>query len=439
MMDKPRINVHWFRRDLRLEDNHALFRALADHGNVLSLFIFDTDILGRLEQRNDRRVDFIHRALQRIKRRLEERGSTLLVKHGKPLDVWRQLLQQYAVDAVTAVHDHEPYALERDKAVREMLEQHGVIFRTFKDISVFERDEVLKADGTPYTVFTPYGRKWRSLLDEQALQHFPSEAQLDRLAVHDPSSFPPLAEIGFEATDLREPPPEVPDRLIAEYGKTRNLPGMAGTSRLGVHLRFGTVSVRALARQAMGQGEVFLNELAWREFFMQLLWHYPHVVDRSFKPAYDHIPWRDDPTGFEAWCQGRTGFPFVDAGMRELAATGFMHNRARMVTASFLVKDLLIDPKLGETWFARHLLDFELSSNNGNWQWASGSGCDAAPWFRVFNPTLQLERFDPELRYVHRWVPEYGTFDYPVPIVDHAAAVKRTISRYKTTLDEWKA
>jgi deoxyribodipyrimidine photo-lyase len=438
-MDKPRITIHWFRRDLRLEDNPALCNALVEHGNVLPLFIFDTKILERLEQRDDRRVDFIHRALLRIKRQLEERGSTLLVEHGKLLDVWRRLLQQYQVGTVTAVHDHEPYALERDNAVRELLEQHGVPFRTRKDISVFERDEVLKADGTPYTVFTPYGRKWRAMLDEEALKHHPSEKHLDRLAAHEPAAFPTLADIGFEPTDLREPPPEIPDQLIADFGKTRNLPGMAGTSRVGVHLRFGTVSVRALAKQALAQGEVFLNELAWREFFMQLMWHFPHVVDRSFRPAYDRIVWRDDPAGFDAWCQGHTGFPFVDAGMRELAATGFMHNRARMVTASFLVKDLLIDPKLGEAWFARHLLDFELSSNNGNWQWASGSGCDAAPWFRVFNPTLQLKRFDPELRYVERWVPEHGTLDYPAPIVDHAEAVKRTLSRYKTALDEWKA
>lgn len=438
LMEKPFVNIHWFRRDLRLVDNRALYRALKDHGEVLPLFIFDTAILERLEDRADRRVDFIHRMLVRLKRELEQAGGTLLVEHGTPEEVWPRILQRFNVGAVTVVHDHEPYSLRRDAEVQQWLEARGVAWHSYKDISIFERDEVLKADGTPYSVFTPYGRKWRSMLNDAMLREYPSGEQLHRLHKAAPLPMPSITDIGFQATDLVVPDPHVADELIAGYGATRDLPGVAGTSRLGVHLRFGTVSVRAQVRRALGHGEVFLNELAWREFFMQLMWHHPHVADRPFKPAYERMIWHNNPAHFTAWCQGMTGFPFVDAGMRELAATGFMHNRARMVTASFLVKHLLIDPRWGEAWFAEKLLDFELSSNNGNWQWVSGSGCDAAPWFRVFNPDRQLERFDHGRVYVERWIPELGTTAYPAPIVDHAMAVNRAVEHYKSTLMEWK-
>lgn len=438
-MAEPRVAIHWFRRDLRLTDNHGLFRALTEHGDVLPLFIFDTHILDRLEHQTDRRVDLIHRALDRIRKPIEERGGALLVEHGRPEEIWPRLLEKYTITAVTANHDHEPYAVQRDAAVHALLAAHGVPFHTFKDISIFERSEVLKDDGGPYTVFTPYARKWRSLFRPEMANAFPSERHLDRLALQGPLPFPALGAIGFTATDLQVPPLKLPEGLLKNYAKTRDIPGVEGTSHMSTHLRFGTVSVRKLVRQALEESDTYMNELIWREFFMQILWHFPHVVRQAFKPAYDHIAWANDERLFQAWCEGRTGYPLVDAGMRELAATGLMHNRVRMVTASFLCKHLLIDWRWGEAWFAKALLDFELSSNNGNWQWASGSGCDAAPWFRVFNPTLQLEKFDPSLTYVKRWVKEYTNTNYPRPIVVHKAARARAIETYQRGLKEKSA
>ncbi len=436
MSARPRISIHWFRRDLRLTDNHGLFRALEDHGDVLPLFIFDTDILDKLEDPDDRRVDLLHRTLTDLKARLEQQGATLLVEHGRPVDVWKRILERYDIRGVTANHDHEPYANERDAAIAALLKDHGVAFRTFKDISIFERSEVMKDDGSPYTVFTPYARKWRAHFRPDMVAPFGSEERLNRLWKNPPLSMPTLAGIGFRPTDVKMPARDVSSHLLRNYHTTRNLPGVEGTSRMSVHLRFGMVSPRALMAQAMAASDTFANELIWREFFMQILWHFPHVVHGAFKPAYDRIPWRDDPRGFEAWCEGRTGYPLVDAGMRELLATGHMHNRVRMVVSSFLTKHLLIDWRLGEAWFARHLLDYELSSNNGGWQWASGSGCDAAPYFRVFNPTLQQERFDPLLTYVKRWVPEHGTVNYGTPIVVHQAARDRVIRVYKEALED---
>ncbi len=436
MSNRPRISIHWFRRDLRLADNHGLFRALDDNGDVLPLFIFDTDILDKLEDRDDRRVDFLHRTLGDLKAQLEERGSTLLVEHGRPIEVWKRLLDRYDLTGVTSNHDHEPYANERDAAIAALLKERSVPFRTFKDISIFERSEVMKDDGLPYTVFTPYMRKWRTHFRPEMLTQFPSDARLERLWKTRALPMPTLASIGFKPTDLQIPTDHVPEALLRNYHNTRNTPGVEGTSRMSVHLRFGTVSPRALMARAMGVNDTFANELIWREFFMQIMWHFPHVVRGAFKPAYDRIPWRDDPAGFEAWCEGRTGYPLVDAGMRELNATGHMHNRVRMVVSSFLTKHLLINWRLGEAWFARKLLDFELSSNNGGWQWASGSGCDAAPYFRVFNPTLQQEKFDPLLTYVKRWVKEYGTANYGAPIVVHTVARDRVLRVYKEALEE---
>lgn len=433
MPAKPRISIHWFRRDLRLADNHGFFRALSEHGDVLPLFIFDTEILGRLEDKADRRVDFIHRALTVMQAELVKRGSTLLVAHGKPVEVWKRLLEQYDITAVTTNHDHEPYAIARDSAVGELLAAQGIPFRTFKDISIFERGEVVKDDGAPYTVYTPYMRKWRSLFTPEMAAPHPSEDLLDRLWRTEPLPLPTLEAIGFMPTDLQVPPTTLSEALLRNYEHTRDLPAVNGTSRMSTHLRFGTVSVRELVRRSLKASPKYLNELIWREFFMQILWHFPHP-EKAFKPAYDRIPWRADEEGFKAWCEGRTGYPLVDAGMRELAATGLMHNRVRMVVASFLTKHLLIDWRWGEAWFAAKLLDFELSSNNGGWQWASGSGCDAAPYFRVFNPKLQLERFDPSLTYVKLWVPEYGSANYVRPMVVHEAARDRVLRVYKQAL-----
>ena len=431
----PAITICWLRRDLRLEDNHALLRALEEGGEVLPLFIFDTNILERLEDREDRRVDFIHRTLSALKQELEALGGSLLVEHGRPVEVWKDLLERFPVKAVYAAHDHEPYAVARDRDVMELLRDRGVDFHTVKDISIFERDEVVKDDGGAYTVYTPYMRKWRARFTPDMEQAFPSRERLHRLASCEPLGLPTLADIGFRPTDLEVPPTTLDDDLLHHYARTRNTPSIAGTSRMSMHLRFGTVSVRELVRRSRGISSTYLNELIWREFFMQVLWHFPQVVDTSFRPAYDGIPWRNDEDEFAAWCEGRTGYPLVDAGMRELNATGFMHNRVRMVVASFLTKHLLIDWRWGEAYFAAKLLDFELSSNNGGWQWAAGSGCDAAPYFRVFNPKLQLEKFDPSLKYVKRWVPEHGTGNYPAPIVVHEVARKRAIATYREALD----
>jgi len=428
------VTIFWFRRDLRLNDNHGLFQALKDAGNVQPLFIFDTWILGKLEDRNDRRVSFIHDQLRSLDDRLRSHGSSLLVKHGDPLAIFMSLINDLPITAVYTNHDHEPYALERDRNIKEFLQEKGGAFHTFKDQTIFERNEVVKQDGDPYTVFTPYSRRWKQRLEEESVPSYPSEQLLGAMCQTTGHALIKLEALGF-----RRAPYELVDRqpsagLLAHYAALRNTPSVEGTSRIGVHLRFGTVSIREMVRLAMLHSDTWLNELIWREFFMQVLWHFPHVEKGAFRKAYDAIPWRDDEAGFTAWCEGRTGYPLVDAGMRELRATGFMHNRVRMVVASFLCKHLLIDWRWGEAWFARWLMDFELASNNGNWQWAAGTGCDAAPYFRVFNPTLQLKRFDPNMNYVLKWAPEYGQLELPKPIVEHKAARDRAIAVYKTAL-----
>jgi deoxyribodipyrimidine photo-lyase len=431
---KPRISIHWFRRDLRLADNHGFFRALSEHGDVLPLFTFDEEILGKLEDKHDRRVDFIHRALQGMQAELVKYGSSLLVEHGKPIEVWKRLLDRFEITAVTTNHDHEPYAIARDNAVGELLASHRIPFRTFKDISIFERGEVVKDNGGPYTVYTPYMKKWRAFFTPDMAAPFPSKDHLHRLWKSAPLPLPSLEDIGFRPTDLQAPPTTLSEEILKNYSETRDIPSIVGTSRMSTHLRFGTVSVRELVRRSLRSSPKYMNELVWREFFMQILWHFPNP-EKAFKPAYDNIEWRHDEAAFKAWCAGRTGYPLVDAGMRELAATGLMHNRVRMVVASFLTKHLLLDWRLGEAWFAAKLLDFELSSNNGGWQWASGSGCDAAPYFRVFNPRLQLEKFDPQLRYVKKWVPEYGSANYVQPMVVHEMARQRALDTYKKGLE----
>ncbi len=434
-MKRPTVCIHWFRRDLRLDDNHGLFKALAEHGNVLPLFIFDTTILDKLENKADRRVDLIHRTLERLHSELSKLGSGMLVELGEPLAIWKMLLDRYEIKAVTANHDHEPYAIQRDTIVRELLAANGIPFRTFKDINIFERDEVVKADGSPYTVYTPYMKKWRSQFTPAMMEAFPSRS-LDCNYWSAPSmSIPSLGSIGFSRTDLEPGWPAPSADLLANYERDRNFPDRNGTSGMSVPLRFGLISVRELVRRSNGISSTYLNELIWREFFMQILWHFPDP-ERAFKRAYDNIPWRDDEDSFQAWCDGRTGYPLVDAGMRELNATGLMHNRVRMVVASFLTKHLLIDWRWGEAYFASKLLDYELSSNNGGWQWASGSGCDASPYFRVFNPQLQLERFDRSLNYVKKWVPEYGSGNYVGPMVVHGIARDRAIKTYKNALAE---
>jgi deoxyribodipyrimidine photo-lyase len=430
------INIIWFRRDLRLHDHAALYHALRDNNPVLALFIFDRNILDNLEDNNDRRVHFIHQSLEEMQSQLGKLNSTFVVKHDKPVNAWKQLLNEWKIEKVFTNHDYEPYAIKRDKEIAELLKTKGVAFHTFKDQVIFEKNEVLKDDNSPYTVFTPYSRKWKSKLCSFYLKSYPVKKYFSNFIQIKPEPIPPLQEIGFKKTNSVFPQEKVSNSVLIKYADTRNFPSADGTSHLSVHLRFGTISVRELARRAMKVSETFLNELIWREFFMAILWYFPRVVNHSFRKEYDRIKWRNNEKEFEFWCEGKTGYPIVDAGMRELNETGFMHNRVRMIAASFLTKDLLIDWRWGEAYFAKKLLDYELSSNNGNWQWAAGTGCDAAPYFRIFNPSGQAKKFDPGLRYISKWIPELNSFEYPPPLVDHKFARERALKAYKHALAE---
>ncbi|MFY9311214.1 MAG: deoxyribodipyrimidine photo-lyase [Bacteroidia bacterium] len=430
------ISVFWFRRDLRVEDNAGLFQCLSGPDEVLPVFIFDKNILERLSDKHDRRVDFIHQVLGEINKTLIMSGSSLLVLHSTPLDAFRYVTSNYNVSAVYANHDYEPLAIERDKAVEKFLSDKGIEFKTFKDQVVFERTEVVKSDGTPYTIYTPYSKVWKQKLSEHSVKQWTSEKLSDRFIKQKPLSIPTLKEIGFEETDIRFCQPHFDVEIIKNYHLTRNIPSVEGTTKLSVHLRFGTVSVRHLVKLALKYNEQWLNELIWREFFMSILFHFPYVVNKSFKKKYDGVQWRNNEAEFERWCNGQTGYPIVDAGMRELNRTGFMHNRVRMIVASFLTKHLLIDWRWGEAYFAGKLLDYELSSNNGNWQWAAGCGCDAAPYFRVFNPEEQTKRFDPEFRYIEKWVPEFSDFSYVKPVVEHKFARERALKVYKKGIEQ---
>lgn len=448
-MDK--ISVFWHRRDLRLVDNAGLYHALRSGRPVLPIFIFDINILKELP-RKDARVEFIRRELSKIHRKLKEEGSSILVKHGAPEEVLRKLIEEYNVKAVYTNRDYEPYAKERDKAIAGLLREKGIEFHAYKDQVIFDRDEVLKADGDPYTVYTPYSRKWKEKLksemvdwtdengDEQSISYYlkpyPTEDYFDRFYSTSPFEIPSLEDMGFAPAGIEFPPQTVPRKRIKQYDKTRNFPAVEGTSRLSVHFRFGTISIREKARRARELNTKFLNELIWRDFYAMILDHFPHVATRSFRPEYDHIPWRNNEEEFTRWCEGKTGYPIVDAGMRELNATGYMHNRVRMVTASFLTKHLLIDWRWGEAYFAEKLLDYDLASNNGGWQWAAGSGTDAAPYFRIFNPYSQQQKFDKNFEYIKKWIPEYGSEAYPEPVVEHKAARERCLEVYKKALAE---
>lgn len=435
MMPSP-VVVCWFRRDLRLEDNTALAEAFKSGYPVLPVFIFDRDILDLLPTRKDARVAFIHREVLRLEEEIRTYGGSLHVFHHKPLNAFLALTDTFDVKAVYTNRDYEPYARERDNALHQWLKEKGIPLHGFKDHVIFDRNEVMKDDGTPYTVFTPYSRKWKSLLTETDLADRQSVPPGGTFAQAPRMKAPSLSDLGFADPDIPFPPRTVTRELLEQYASLRDFPGESGTSRLSVHLRFGTISIRSLVRLARGTSEKWLDELIWREFYQMILYHFPHTVDHSFKPAYDRILWRNDPEEFERWKSGTTGYPLVDAGMRELAATGFMHNRVRMVVASFLTKHLLIDWRWGERYFAEKLLDFELASNVGGWQWTAGCGCDAAPYFRIFNPHSQAEKFDPEMRYIRRWVPEWNTPAYPRPIVDHSMARERCLRVFRAALPE---
>ncbi|MGY6741508.1 MAG: cryptochrome/photolyase family protein [Cecembia sp.] len=428
------VSIFWFRRDLRLEDNTGLYYAYNQEKNILPIFIFDRNILDKLEDKKDARVTFIHTQIEKLQSQLKEFGSSILVKYGEPMEVWKELLKTYTIENVYTNRDYEPYAISRDKAVKDLLSDHGIQFLDFKDQVIFEKSEVVNGSGDFYKVFTPYSKVWLEKFRQNPPQVVSLDKRKNNFLQIDPLPIPRLESMGFENSDIKIPPLEVDKELIQKYDKLRNFPAIKGTTRLGIHLRFGTISVRKLALEAAHLNDTYLNELIWREFYMMILYHNPQVVDRAFKPQYDNIPWRRDENDFNKWCEGKTGYPIVDAGMRELNASGYMHNRVRMIVASFLTKHLLIDWRWGEAYFAKKLLDFELSSNNGGWQWAAGTGTDAQPYFRVFNPESQTEKFDKELKYIKKWVPEYGTKDYPEPMVVHKFARERAIATYKEAL-----
>jgi len=425
-----KVSFFWFRRDLRLHDNIGLSEALESGTPVIPVFIFDEAILNELPK-NDARVQFIHQQLAEMHARLEKEESSMIIRKGKPVEVWKSLFSEFDIEAVYTNGDYEPYALERDEKVRELCEKEGATLHIFKDQVIFEKDEVVKDDGDPYTVYTPYKRKWLQHLNEVGLPEIKKVALSNTLKFHE--DMPALSDIGFEPSDIIVPSYQL-DR-VDDYENTRDFPAKPGTSHLSTHLRFGTVGIREMVKEAMEINEVFLSELIWREFFMQILYHFPHVVNNNFRSKYDGIEWRNDKDEFKRWCEGNTGYPLVDAGMRELNETGLMHNRVRMVTASFLCKHLLIDWRWGEAYFAEKLLDYDLSANNGNWQWSAGTGCDAAPYFRIFNPASQLKKFDPKLNYTLKWVPEYEGFGYPEPMVDHKMARERALATYKAGIE----
>jgi deoxyribodipyrimidine photo-lyase len=428
------IVIFWFRRDLRLEDNAGLWHALTSGHKVLPVFIYDSNILGKLEP-DDIRMSFLRDILEGIYNALRKAGSSLLTISGTPAEVFKNLNDSYAVKGLYFNHDYDPYAIERDNSVKDYFKNLGIPFFSFKDQVIFERDEVIKSDGKPYTVFTPYSKKWHTLFDSSLVRPFPSETLLKNLVkIPDNTYFSP-EKIRFKCPPVKVKSPVLDPSHISAYDRSRDIPSLDGGSYLGPHLRFGTISIRDVFRRTESVNSVFTNELIWREFFMQILWHFPHVTENSFRRRYDRIRWLNNEEHFVRWCDGNTGFPLVDAGMRELNQTGYMHNRVRMVAANFLTRHLLTDWRWGEAWFASRLLDFELSSNNGNWQWAAGTGCDAVPYFRVFNPATQVARFDPGHKYIKKWIPEFGTPDYPPPVVDHKAAREQAISFYRNGIN----
>ncbi|MBL8496376.1 deoxyribodipyrimidine photo-lyase [Nitrosomonas sp. JL21] len=423
--------IFWFRRDLRLEDNAGLSHALASGSSVLPIFIFDPAILTGLPP-DDARVTFIHDQLQKLRATLEKHhGSSIALYQGKPLDIFKQLLQQFPVRAVYANHDYEPDAQARDEEVRRWLHARSVPFNTYKDHVVSEKAEITKEDGRPYMVFTPYMRKWKTMQNPATCTPYQTLSKLANL-VKD-LDFPNLAlsGLGFVRSSITTPAFQLNPQLLQDYAQQRDFPALSGTSLLSPHLRFGTVSIRHIARLAFEHSDIFCNELIWRDFFSQILWHFPHTRHSSFKPRYDDIQWRNNEAEFQRWCEGTTGYPLVDAGMRQLNATGWMHNRVRMVTASFLCKHLLIDWRWGEAYFAKKLLDYDMASNVGNWQWAAGCGVDAAPYFRIFNPTVQVQKFDKNLHYIHTWITEWNSLTYAAPIIDHAYARERCLKAYR--------
>ncbi len=427
-----KINIFWFRRDLRLDDNVGFFNALKSDFKVLPIFIFDEDILSKLPK-DDARITFIFETLQEMRNEIQDKyGSSIAMFNGKPIAVFKQLIKDYSVDTVFTNRDYEPYARERDTAIKEFLAQNNINFKTYKDQVIFEKDEVVKSDGNPYKVYTPYMKLWKKEFQKIDLKIYYTNDFLENLVEHSRLPNLSLSDIGFKKSTQKIVPYKVTPTVIQEYEDTRNFPAKDTTSKLGPHLRFGTASIRKMVKKAVAEkNEVFWQELIWREFFMQILWHFPHTPHKAFKPKYDKIEWRNNEKEFEAWCKGETGYPLVDAGMRQLNETGFMHNRIRMLVGSFLCKHLLIDWRWGEAYFAEKLHDYEMASNVGNWQWVAGSGVDASPYFRIFNPTTQIKKFDKDLQYIKKWVPEFQELTYAKEIVEHKFARERCLKVYK--------
>jgi len=429
------ITLFWFRRDLRLEDNHGLYQALMKPEKVQPLFIFDTHILKKLPKQ-DTRIEYILNALGNLNDAMKKNRCCIGMYHGEPKAIFKKLVQENKVVRVIANHDYEPYAQKRDQEIKSLLESQGIVFETYKDQVIFEKDEVVKDDSTPYKVYTPYSRKWLAQWAANPPASFPSETLLHQLVENEKAPQLTLSDLGFEKSNRELPHLNTNNEVLDTYEATRNFPALDSTSKAGTALRFGTISIRKLAHKAANRKEItYLKELIWREFFMQILWHFPHTVDKSFKPQYDRIPWRNNEEEFAQWCAGETGYPFVDAGMKELNATGFMHNRVRMLVGSFLCKHLLIDWRWGEAYFAEKLMDYEMASNIGNWQWVAGCGVDAAPYFRIFNPTDQIKKFDQQHQYLKKWVPNYQELNYPKPIVEHKMARERCLNTYKAALN----
>lgn len=429
-----KITLFWFRRDLRIEDNCGLFHALNGKNKVLPIFIFDKEILKKLPKQ-DARLEMILMSLNTIDLAMKAKKCSVGKFHGTPKAIFIELIKKWRVEKVICNEDYEPYATNRDAEIRGLLEREGVAFEMHKDQVIFAKDEIVKKDGSPYKVYTPFSRKWLERFEDNELKTYPSETLLGNLISDESLPKINLTDLGFDKSTIVEPKYSFDNKIIDEYEETRNFPSLDSTSRLGSYLRFGIVSVRFLVQKAASRSNnIFLKELIWREFFMQILWHFPHTSHKSFKPQYDRIEWLNNPTDFEKWCKGDTGYPLVDAGMRQLNQTGFMHNRVRMLVGSFLCKHLLIDWRWGEAYFAEKLLDYEMSSNIGNWQWVAGCGVDAAPYFRIFNPSEQVKKFDKELRYIQKWVPNFQEIDYPAPMVDHKKARERCLMVYKTAL-----
>jgi len=432
------ITIFWFRRDLRLEDNTGLYFALKENKNVLPIFIFDTEILKHLHA-DDARVTFIYKSLISIQEKLKKNDRNISIYQGKPKTIFEQLIKSYSITKVYTNHDYEIYAQNRDSEIEVFLNSKHIEFKTYKDHVFFEKNEVVKADGNPYLVYTPFKNKWKEIFRFKKQEYYPSESYLENIISKFNFESKNIEDLGFVISKIKVLPLKATPSLIESYEDTRNFPALEyGTSKAGPHLRFGTISIRKLLKKAIAQkNEVFLNELIWREFFIQILWHFPYTQNQSFKPKYDHIQWRNNTLEFERWKIGTTGYPLVDAGMRELNQTGYMHNRVRMVVGSFLCKHLLIDWRWGEAYFAEKLLDYDMASNVGNWQWVSGCGVDAAPYFRIFNPTTQIQKFDKNHKYIQKWVNDVNELTYPKPIVDHKVARERCLTTYNYYLKNY--